>query len=123
MQAILVVHLSAAITALLVGAFQLTAPKGTGRHKKIGWLWLSAMSTTAITSFGLHGFATHARFSVIHLLSVWILICVVAAVYFARTKQIKRHRRFTVGAYVGLIMAALGTLAPGRLISTWLFNA
>ncbi|MES2537681.1 MAG: hypothetical protein V4632_17615 [Pseudomonadota bacterium] len=80
------------------------------------------MTTTAVSSFWLLGFFPNSRFSPIHLLSVWVPVCVVAAVHSALTNKINRHKRFTVGANLGLIAAGAGALLPGRLAHSWLFG-
>ncbi|MGI9576513.1 DUF2306 domain-containing protein [Alloalcanivorax xenomutans] len=115
-------HWLSALVALLLGAVQLAAPKGGGSHRGLGWAWILAMTATALSSFWIHSFLPLVgSFGPIHLLSVWVLFCLVMAVVAARHRRIRSHRRFTVGAYLGLVGAGLGALAPGRLISGWLF--
>jgi uncharacterized membrane protein len=58
----------------------------------------------------------------IHLLSAWVLACLALAVAAARTGRVGRHRRFVLGAYAGLAGAALGALAPGRLLGGLLWG-
>ncbi len=61
-------------------------------------------------------------FGPIHLLSLWILVCVAAAVYSARVGNLRIHKGFTVGAYCGVVGAGLGALAPGRMLNQALFG-
>jgi len=120
---LLTLHISAAIWALITGTCQLIAPKGTKPHKLIGWSWMIAMVIASLSSFGLHGFpAILGPFSIIHFLSFWVLVCVAASIYFARTGNINSHKRFSKGAFFGLVGAGIGTLAPGRLINEWAMN-
>lgn len=120
---LLTLHISAAIWAVITGTIQLTSRKGTTQHKFIGRSWMLAMVIVAVSSFGITGFTPIiGSFSIIHLLSIWVLICVAASIYFARTGNIKRHKGFAKGAFFGLIGAGIGTLAPGRLIHEWLFG-
>ena len=120
---LLTLHISAAVWALIIGTYQLMTHKGTKRHKFVGRSWMMAMVVVAISSFGLSGFTPiFGQYSLFHVLSVWILVCIVASIYFARKGNIKRHKSFTTGAFFGLIGAGLGTLAPGRLIHEWLFG-
>lgn len=117
------IHLTAALWTVLAGVAQLYSQKGTRQHKIIGWSWMVAMVTVAISSFWLTGFMDLLwGYSPIHLLSVWILFCVAISIYAARTGNIKRHRGFAVGAFFGAVGAGLGTLAPGRMIHQWLFG-
>ena len=119
----LTIHLTAALWALLAGISQLSAPKGTKLHRMVGWSWMLAMVIVAISSFWLTGFMElFWGYSPIHLLSIWILVCVAVSLYSARTSNIKRHRRFAVGAYYGVVGAGIGALAPDRLIHQWLFG-
>ncbi len=50
-------------------------------------------------------------------------MCLVISMLAVRRRRLDTHRNFLVGAYLGLVGAGLGTLAPGRLISGWLFGA
>ncbi|MEP0072593.1 MAG: DUF2306 domain-containing protein [Marinomonas sp.] len=120
---LLTLHISAAIWAIITGTIQLTARKGTVQHKFIGYSWMLAMVIVAVSSFGISGFSPIVGpFSAIHFLSVWVLICVAASVYFARLGNIKRHKRFAKGAFFGLLGAGVGAFAPGRLMNEWLFS-
>ncbi|MEL0166740.1 MAG: DUF2306 domain-containing protein [Pseudomonadaceae bacterium] len=116
------IHLVAALWALLAGTSQLLGAKGTGLHRLVGWSWMVAMVIVAISSFWLTGFMDlFWGFSPIHLLSIWILVCVAVSLYSARTGNIRRHRAFAVGAFWGVVGAGIGALLPGRLIYQWLF--
>lgn len=119
----LTIHLTAALWALLAGISQLLAQKGTKLHRIVGWSWMTAMVIVAVSSFWLTGFMDlFWGYSPIHLLSVWILVCVAVSLYSARTSNIKRHRAFALGAFYGVVGAGIGTLAPGRVIHQWLFG-
>ena len=110
------IHLLAALWAIVAGISQLLARKGTRLHKVVGWSWMVAVTVVAVSSFWIKGFMNVLwGFSPIHLLSIWVLFCVVAAVHSARVGNIKRHKAFAVGAFFGVIGAGLGALAPGRL--------
>ncbi|RLU00236.1 MAG: hypothetical protein D9N14_07020 [Ketobacter sp.] len=61
-------------------------------------------------------------YSPIHLLSVWVIFCVVKSVQGARSGNLRRHKAFAVGAYLGAVGAALGALAPGRMLNQMLFG-
>ncbi len=119
----LTIHLNAALWAILSGVSQIVASKGTKVHKVIGWSWMTAMVIVALSSFWLTGFMNLLwGYSPIHLLSIWILVCVAVSIYSAKTGNIKRHRGFAIGAFLGVIGAGIGALAPDRLIHQWLFG-
>ncbi|KEA61760.1 putative membrane protein [Marinobacterium lacunae] len=117
------IHITAALWAILAGVSQLLGEKGSTFHRALGWTWMLAMTVTAISSFWLTGLMNlFWGYSPIHLLSLWVLVCVVVSVMSARAGNIKRHKAFAVGAFWGVIGAAIGTLMPGRLIHQWLFG-
>jgi len=112
----LLLHVSAAIYALVVGLIQLATSKGSRTHRFLGWTWVIAMLTVAFSSFGLKGLSSSfGGYSPIHILSIWIIVSVSAAVLAARQGKLRTHKRFATGALLGLIGAGLGTLLPGRL--------
>lgn len=115
------VHVLTVFYALLVGPIQFLAPKGTGLHRALGWTWALAMLTTAVTSLFIREI-NHGAFSPIHIFSVWTLVSLPLAVWFARTGKISSHRSTMIGLYVGLVIAGLLAIAPGRLIWDMFFG-
>ncbi len=109
-------HLAAALGTLLIGVLLLAGVKGRGWHKRLGWSWVALMAATAVSSFWLQ----HLRpgsFSWIHGLSGWTLVVLPTAVYAARRRKVKLHRRMMSGLFVGGSMVAGGfALMPGRLL-------
>jgi|SRR5690349_5608233 len=116
------VHLAAVLPALLLGALQLATPKGTRLHRALGWLWVAAMATAAISSFWILGLNKAGGFSVVHLLSAWTLISLVCAIVFIRRGNVRAHKGFMVGTFLGLAGAGLGALAPGRTFYLFFFT-
>ena len=117
---IILVHLVTAVGALLFGGIALAAKKGSRLHKLAGRIWVMLMLTTALVSFGIR---IHGSFSVIHILSVVTLLSVTAGLYAAARGRISAHRRGMRGAYVGLVIAGVFTLLPGRRLGDLLWNA
>ena len=115
-------HLTVAIAALVLGALVLARTKGTEQHRWLGRVWVALAAIAALTSFGIRGLGKDGGYSAIHLLSVWTLIALACGVYFIRKGQVRRHRYFMIGTYLGLVGAGLGALAPGRLVSRTLFG-
>jgi uncharacterized membrane protein len=111
---VIALHLSAAILGLLVGAAVLARSKGTPSHKLLGRIWVALMLVVAISSFWIGG-------SLIHLLSVWTLISLALAVYFIRRGNVRAHKGFMIGTFLGLAGAGLGALAPGRTLYLFFF--
>ncbi|CAN5325903.1 DUF2306 domain-containing protein [soil metagenome] len=109
-------HIAAALTALLVGTVLLLGLKGTTLHRTLGWTWVMAVATVAISSFFIR-VINPGHFSLIHLLSGWTVIALPMAVFAARRHDVRMHRRAMTGLFVGgLLIAGLFTFAPGRLM-------
>lgn len=109
-------HIVAALTALGVGTIILLRPKGTGFHKTLGWTWVIAMGTTAISSFFITGLNGNF-YSFIHLLSGWTIIGLPMAVYAIRNRKVDAHKRAMTGMFVGgLLVAGALTFLPGRFM-------
>jgi len=115
------IHLAAVLPAVAVGVAQLMLPKGTRSHKALGWAWVAAMAIAAASSFWIFGINSGGRFSVIHLLSVFVLLNLVAAIWSIRRGHVSAHRKFMVGTLLGLLGAGAGALAPGRFLHQLLF--
>ena len=115
------VHLAAVLPAVLLGAVQLATPKGTPLHRKIGWLWVVAMALAAVSSFWILEIRKGAGWSVIHLLSAWTLISLSLAIWYIRRGNVRAHKGFMIGTFLGLAGAGLGALAPGRTLYVFLF--
>ena len=111
--------MAAALTALVIGVVLLAGVKGDRLHRTLGWLWVLAMATTAVSSFFIHQInpGGPAGLSLIHLLSGWTVVGLPMAVYAARRHRVADHRRAMTGMFVGgLIVAGLLTFLPGRLM-------
>lgn len=113
------IHVAAAVTALAIGVVLLVGVKGNRLHRALGWMWVMAMATTAVSSFFIHQLNPNGPggLSLIHLLSGWTVVALPMAVYAARRHRVAVHRRAMTGMFVGgLIVAGAFTLLPGRLM-------
>jgi uncharacterized membrane protein len=109
-------HIAAALTALLLGTVQLVGIKGTGLHRLIGWSWVVAMFTVAVSSLFIRQI-NPGSFSLIHLLSGWTLIALPMALFAVRRGRIASHARGMTWTFIGgLIVAGAFTFLPGRLM-------
>jgi uncharacterized membrane protein len=110
------IHLSAALIALVLGAWQLVAARGSARHRVLGRVWVLAMAITAKLGWDWLG-----GYSWIHGLSLWILLSLTMAVVAARRRAFASHRGWMVGSYGGLVGAGMfAALDPGRVLGHWL---
>ena len=120
------VHLATIFLAFLIGAFLLLKRKGTRFHKHLGKVYMLLMLFSASVTLFMPAeigptFLHH--FGFIHLLSLLVFICVIAAYLAARNGNIKIHKANMLGLYIGGILVAGGfTFLPGRLLNGWVFG-
>ena len=113
---VIVVHLVFAVIAFAIGLIQLLGPKGTMAHRILGWTWVVMMATVAVSSFFIHALNPKG-FSVIHLLSVFVLCMLPLGVYAAKKHDIKGHSRTMTNLFIGgMVVAGIFTFFPGRLM-------
>lgn len=117
-------HAFAALAALLIGAVQLAAPKGTLQHRTIGYLWAGLMLFVAASSLWIHELRLFGPWSPIHLLSIATIAFVPLVVWHARRRRIGQHRRGMIILYVlALLVTGLFTLLPGRVMNAVVFGS
>ncbi|MBN9279557.1 MAG: DUF2306 domain-containing protein [Hyphomicrobium sp.] len=116
-------HAFAAMAAFGLGLVQLTRRKGDFPHRTVGYIWVGLMLLIAGSSFWIHQMNQWHGFSVIHLLSIWVLFITPFAVMMARRGNISAHRRGMIGLYAGaLLVAGFFTFMPGRIMHAVLFG-
>jgi uncharacterized membrane protein len=121
------IHVATVLPAFLLGTWQIFfSTKGSPLHRATGYLYLSLMTVTAVTTLFIHLVMPGGPFwgfSPIHLFVPLTLWGVVGALYFARRGDIVRHKRAMIGTYVGaLLIAGAFTLAPGRIMHAVIFG-
>jgi uncharacterized membrane protein len=117
-----IVHLCTVLLALPLGISQLVLPKGTMRHRTVGYIWCALMTVTAIVSFTVHTI-NPGGFDPIHIFSVVTLICVPLIIYFGHTGRVAPHQGTVLGLMVGaLVIAGLFTFLPGRALGQLVFK-
>jgi uncharacterized membrane protein len=95
-------------------------PKGATLHRVLGWTWAGAMFSTAVATFFIRDMRD-GQFSPIHIFSLMSLCGVPLALWLARVR-IASHARAMIGLYIGLVIAGLTAIAPGRLIWDMFFG-
>ena len=116
-------HAFAALAALAIGATQLALPKGTTRHRVVGYAWAALMLGIAISSFWIQQIRLIGPFSPIHILSILVLITVPLAVWHGHRHRVTKHRKVMISLYVfALIGAGVFTLLPGRIMHAVVFG-
>jgi uncharacterized membrane protein len=96
--------------------------KGTASHRLLGRLWVGLMVGVAVSSFWIFEMRQGAGPSWIHLLSVWTLVSLTAAVWFIRRGNVRAHQGFMIGTFAGLLGAGIAAMAPGRTLMPYLLR-
>lgn len=113
-------HLVTIVIALALTPVMLLRPRGDRRHRLLGTIWVVAMITTALLSFGIR---SSGSFSIIHLLSLWVLIQVPLLWWRARRHKVAAHRSGARAMVTGaLLIAGFFTFPFDRLLGHWLFG-
>jgi uncharacterized membrane protein len=115
------VHLATVGFALVGGIVQFVLPKGTRFHRAFGWMWVLAMTTTAVATLFIRDM-NPGSFSPIHIFSAMTLVSLPIAVWVAHTHRAGVHARIMIGIYVGLLIAGATAVAPGRLLWSIFFG-
>lgn len=115
-------HIFAALLALAIGTAILLQRKGSGLHKTLGWGWVFAMATTAVSSLWITQLNGN-MWSFVHLLSGWTIIALPMAIFAIRNRKVDAHRRAMTGIFVGGLIVAGGlSFIPGRFMFEFLFG-
>lgn len=118
MNAVAAIHIVSAVVALAVGGLVFLLPKGTGRHRVVGRVYVVAMlslNLTALIIFRLFG--TFGPFHGAALLSLATVVPAFLAAYLRRPGWLQRHYYLMSFSYVGLL-AATASEAATRLPRT-----
>lgn len=119
--AVLQLHIGAALASFGLGCVLLGGGKGGARHRALGYAWIVTMTLTAVSSLFLTE-VTPGRFSFIHALSAWTLVMLPMGLAAARRRNIKAHRRYMTGLFLGgMAIAGLFTFLPGRMMWSLFF--
>jgi uncharacterized membrane protein len=113
------VHLVSLSIVLALTPIMMWRKRGDDWHRLLGWIWSFFILLAAVISFVM----TDGRFSLIHILSVLVVVGVPVLVLSARRRDIDRHRGQARGFVIGaLLIAGFFTFPFGRLLGTWFFS-
>ncbi|MEY2883711.1 MAG: hypothetical protein RL490_1435 [Pseudomonadota bacterium] len=121
-------HLGTILASTALTPVMLLRTKGDRDHRRLGYIWVVAMALTALSSlfFKLGGSPGNlgvftGDWSIIHLLSIWVLIQVPIIVKRARRHDRAGHERGVRGMVIGaLLVAGFFTFPFDRLLGHWL---
>jgi uncharacterized membrane protein len=116
-------HALAAMAAFAIGIAQLSAPKGTLRHRAVAWLWVALMFVVAASAFFVHTIRLWGPWSPIHLLAIFTLFMLPIAVLEAHRHHVAQHRTAMISLFLGaLVIAGIFTFYPGRIMHAVVFG-
>ncbi|MCF6443769.1 DUF2306 domain-containing protein [Nereida sp. MMG025] len=117
-------HMIAAVPAVIVGPFVLFRRRVDMWHKRLGYVWLTAMVVLAIAGLFIPSeFAMVGMFGPLHAFSVITLYSVAAGLRYAIIGNIAAHGATLRGLWIGGIGAAgLMQFLPGRTIHMMVFG-
>lgn len=110
-------HVAAALLALVTGTYILATPKGTRRHRWVGWVYSGSMAVLLLTAFRIY--FLFGRFGIIHwgaVGSVFALVLGIGAV--ALRPVVRRWLRWH---YLGMGASVTGLYAAFVIESTYRF--
>lgn len=115
-------HLATIGVALALTPVILLGKRGSLWHRRLGYIWASALMITALATFGIRT-SSDGGLSPIHLLSVLTLIQLPRAIWAARRHRVDQHRRHLQIMVAGaLVLAGVFTFVPGRVLGGWLLG-
>jgi len=115
-------HLGAVLIALVLTPVLLLRRRGDARHRLLGWIWAIAMLVTALSTVQVR-MIDPGNFSLIHILSLVVLVTVPLLVWHARTHRVADHRRGARNIVTfALLVAGFFTFPFNRLLGHWLLG-
>lgn len=118
-------HTAAAVVALVTGASVLMRPKGDGRHRAVGRVYVAAMSLLVLAGIPMaeNGLSAFHYLSIITGVSVGAGMILIWRARFERDPKKRAglvfgHYKFMAWSYAGLVAAGVAQLAT-RVAVTW----
>lgn len=117
------VHAFAALTAVTIGPIALYRRQRDRIHKYVGYVWVLAMLTVAVSAFFIHSFAVIGPFSPLHgfaVVTFWSLWTGMRHIYAGRVRA--HQATFRSLYWFGLMLAGLANFLPDRRANEVLFS-
>jgi len=116
-------HAAAATLAVVIGPVALYRKRRDFAHKIVGYVWVIAMLTVAISAFFIHSFAVIGPFSPLHGFAILTLWSIWRAISSVRRGEIRTHELTLRSLYwFGLLAAGLANFLPDRRVNEAAFG-
>jgi uncharacterized membrane protein len=126
---LIAVHMTAALTAIVIGPVALWARKGATQrpklHRAFGYAWVTMMLTAAVSSIFIRDFGLPniAGYTPIHILVPVTLFSLFGAFRALAQGRIQAHRQFMTWLYIGAcVVAGAFTLLPNRYLGNLVWH-
>ena len=117
------VHMVSAILGLTLGPVVLYRHRRDRVHKILGYVWVVAMASLALSSFWIEAFWSPFYFGPLHGFAVLTLVSLWMGVRHAVNRNFEAHQAVFRSLYSnGLIIAGAFTFLPGRSINRMIFG-
>lgn len=111
-------HISTLAIALTLTPIMLLRARGDSLHRRLGYVWLAAMVSTALVSFLIPPLGSISPIWVLSVLTLWISYQILQT---ARRHQWQKHRFHVRGIVIGgLLIAGFFTFQFGRVFDRWI---
>lgn len=118
----ILIHLAAAVLALIFGTIMWLRPKGTKSHKLTGRAFMILMLLTAVTAIFIREI-NRGQFSFIHIFVIVTFVGVVQSLQAIKNRNIKKHVKHVQGLFFGaLLIPGLLSFLPGRRLFAVFFG-
>ena len=118
----ILIHLVAAVLALIFGTIMWLRPKGTKSHKFTGRAFIVLLLLTAITAIFIREI-NRGQFSFIHIFVIVTFVGVVQSLQAIKNGNIKKHVKHVKGMFFGaLLIPGLLSFLPGRRLFAVFFG-
>ncbi|RPE71887.1 putative membrane protein [Pacificibacter maritimus] len=118
------IHVASATLSLILIPPVLWRVRRDGLHKTLGYVWITAMVVTALSSFWISEIKTFGHFSPLHLLAVLSLVTMALAIWFVVNGNIRAHKKALQNlSTFGLGIPSVLNFLPDRRLSDTFFSA
>ncbi len=115
-------HAICALVSLAIGPIALYRKRRDVIHKMVGYVWMTTMGTTALSSFWIREIRADGSLSPVHLFAVISLGSLVYALWAIKRRNLDGHKYMLRNLYFGTVAALTMNFIPNRTIPKIFFD-